>query len=107
MAAGVDETIRRWAEKAEKTGELKGGRFWGKPFDFADGYLETPARIRLTHKILKNAGYLPVELELVRKLAERKEALAGCDDADEKQHLRQEIAELKEKVSFAIERANR
>ncbi len=104
--AGVDDTIKQWIARAEKTGELKRGRFWGKPFNFNDGFLETPARIRMIHKILKNAGHIPAELALMQDLARRKEALLECNDPDERKSLRKEIANLQQKVSLALERAN-
>ncbi len=61
----------------------------------------------MIHKILKNAGYLPAELELMEELARCKDQLNECCDPDKKKELRQEIANLQQKVTLALERANR
>ena len=61
----------------------------------------------MIHKILKNAGYLPAELELMQELAKRIVALQECSTPVEEMVLRQQIADLQQKVSLALERVNR
>jgi len=103
--AGVDEIIRQWVAKVEKTGELKSDPKFGKPLDLdRDGYAETPEELRMAYKILKNAGYVPGEIEFFRTLATLREALAAVTDETEARALRQKIAETEQKISMMLER---
>ena len=66
--AGVDEIIRQWVQKVEATGELRDIPGFGEPLKFDDGYLQTPDELRMAYKVLKNAGYVPAEIEMLQKL---------------------------------------
>lgn len=57
--AGVDDIIGRWVKKVEKTGELERSELFGKPFELDPAYERTPDDVRMAHKVLKNAGYVP------------------------------------------------
>jgi hypothetical protein len=102
--AAVDEIIANWIAKAERTGELKQGRFWGRPLDLDDGYMDSPPHLRMAHKVLKNAGYVPPEVELYKVLADLKQRLAEADDEVEAKDLRRQIAECRIKITMLIER---
>ena len=39
-----------------------------------------PPELRMAYKILKNAGYLPPEIETKREIQQLEDLLAGCDD---------------------------
>ncbi len=101
--AGVDDVIGQWIKRAEKSGELTHGKYWGKPFDLNDGFEQTPARLRMVYRILKNAGYVPHEVEMLQTLANTKERLEEQSDPELRQQLKQEIAELEQKISVVIE----
>jgi hypothetical protein len=105
--AAVDEVIKQWLKRAERSGELKNNPLYGKPLDFDDGYLETPEEIRMTYKILKNAGYVPAEVQALKDLAALKEALESCADQDEARELRARIARAQQKVAMMLERLRR
>jgi hypothetical protein len=55
----------------------------GKPLDLEDDS-HIPQDIRLAHKILKNAGCLPPELELRKEILTMEELLDGVRDTKEK-----------------------
>jgi hypothetical protein len=102
--AGVDDVIGQWIKRAEKSGELTRGRYWGRPFDLDDAYARTPEELRMAQKILKNAGYVPAEVEMMSRLgALRAELATAVSDAD-RQTLRQQIAELDQQLSVRLER---
>lgn len=105
--AGVDDIIGEWVKQVEATGELKGSRYWGKPFDLDDGFDETPNRLRMAYRILKNAGYIPHEVEMVRRLADLKEQAAAETDPAQRRDLEREIAALTAKVRLALEGLSR
>jgi hypothetical protein len=105
--SSIDDVIGAWIKRVESTGELKHGRLWGRPFDLDDGYDQTPEEWRMPHKILKNAGYLPWEVEAMNRIAELQQALAG-EGADVDAHeLRRQLVELQQKLAVRLERRRR
>jgi len=101
--AGVDDIIKQWVERVEKTGEMRNSPHFGKPFDFQDGFLETPEDLRMAHKILKNAGYVPAEVEMLQRLAALKDQLASAVDPQQQHQLRTQLAELQQKVAMMLD----
>ena len=101
--AGVDEVIRQWVQKVERTGEIRNVPGFGQPFNFNDGFLETPAELRMAYKILKDAGYVPAEVEMVQRLATLREQLDATRGEAEQRELRIKIAELQQKVTMMLE----
>ncbi len=100
--AGVDDIIKQWVEKVEKTGELKHIEGFGKPFKFNDAYLETPDDLRMAYKILKDAGYVPAEVEMLNKLAVLRDELSATQDTEQQRVLRTKIAEMQQKVAMML-----
>ena len=105
--AGVDDIIAEWVKQAEASGELKDSKYWGKPFDLDDGLSQTPARLRMAYRILKNAGYVPHEVELIAQLADLKESAAEASDPTEQAAIERKIAALTTRVKLLLEGVNR
>ena len=105
--AGVDEIIRQWVQKVEQTGELRSGPGFGKPLNLDDGFLETPEELRMAHKVLKNAGYVPAEIEMLQQLAQLREQLSATSDARQQRELKVKIAKLQQKVTMTLEAMRR
>ncbi len=101
--AGVDEIIKQWVAQAERTGEVRKLPGFGEPFKFDDGFLETPAELRMVYKILKNAGYVPAEIELLQRLAALREQLATITDPVQQNELKSKIAETQQKAAVMLE----
>jgi len=101
--AGVDEIIRQWVQKAEQTGELRDLPGFGEPFKFEDGFLETPSELRMAYKVLKNAGYVPAEIEMLQKLAAMREDRNSTEDPKRQHELRVKIAEMQQKATMMLE----
>lgn len=55
----------------------------GKPLKLED-YTWIPEDLRLAYKILKNAGYIPPEIELRKEIIDLKELLMTIDDDKER-----------------------
>lgn len=72
---------RRIAEAIEK-GEMRGESFRGKPLPQED--CRVPEELRMAYKILKNAGYLPPEVEARKEIERIEQLIADTDD----EHLR-------------------
>ena len=82
----VEEKIRAAMEEG-KFDNLEGR---GRPVDL-DGYFATPADLRLGYSILKSAGCLPPEVELMREIEALQTRLAACRDEAECRALAREI----------------
>ncbi len=105
--AGVDDIIGQWVKQVEQTGELRGIPGFGQPLDLEDGYVETPTELRMAHKILKNAGYVPAEIEMLQQLAAMREALNATQDVERQHELKVKIAETQQKVSMMLDAMRR
>jgi hypothetical protein len=62
----------------------------GKPLDL-DAYFALPEDQRLAFTALKNAGYVPEEVDLLREIKALKEKLAGSSDPIARECLNREI----------------
>jgi len=82
----VDEIIRDAMARGEFD-RLPGA---GKPLDH-DAYFALPEDQRLALTALKNAGYVPEEVDLLREIGALKEKLASCSDLTEHARLNREI----------------
>ena len=82
----VDTIIEEAMSRGEFT-DLPGA---GKPLDLT-AYFNTPEELRLAYSILKNAGILPHEAELLNEIAALKDELAVCDDSTQRKKLLKSI----------------
>lgn len=87
-------------------GEFDGLPGHGKPLAWED-FSEIPEHLRVGFKILKNAGVLPVEMELRKELAALREKLETCREAGEQKRLRQSINTASMKYHVLMERHTR
>lgn len=69
-----------------------------------ESYFNTPEGWRAALSMLKAHGFLPPEMELLKKAAELEEELAGCGDAQTRVKLRRRIDELQTGFRLARER---
>lgn len=69
-----------------------------------ESYFATPEGWRAAFSMLKGNGFLPPEMELLKKAAELEEELAGCGDARTRVKLRRQIDELRTGFRLARER---
>lgn len=68
----IDDWAERHIQQAQQAGELDGLPGHGKPLQLDDDSA-VPAELRTGYRLLKNAGYLPAELQ------DRKDALQLAD----------------------------
>ena len=91
----LDDHIGRALRASAVRGELEAAPSGGKPLDFGDGYEQTPPELRMGFKILKDAGIVPPEVEMLRALAGlRSELKAAVGDAVRERSLRGRIAAM-------------
>jgi hypothetical protein len=99
----LDEEIARHLQESAASGELRSARDWGRPLDFGDGYDDTPAELRMPFKVLKDAGVVPFEVEMMRRAAELREEIEAADPATA-DVLRQQLADLQQLIALRLER---
>ena len=100
----IEDHIGKALAESEASGELRRARDWGKPLDFGDGYDETPAELRMGYKVLRDAGVVPPEVELMKRLEEMRGRLGRLDPGSgEAAALAREIHDLQVTIALRIE----
>lgn len=100
----LEDHIGHALTESERCGELRTARSWGKPLDLGDGYDETPPELRMGYKILKDAGVVPPEVELMQRIEALRQAVAATPDQAHAQALRQQLAELQQQLQLRLEK---
>jgi Domain of unknown function (DUF1992) len=76
----------------------------GKRTTYVDGYQETPEEYRMAFKALKDSGYVPAEVEMMKTLTDMRARLSTIDpSSSEALTLKREIVDLQLKVSVRLE----
>lgn len=90
---------------AIREGKFEGLRKDG-PIDL-EGYFKLPAELRMAYSVLKSAGCVPEEVELLREIERLETELAAATDAGRCAHLRRDRDAARLKLDVALERAAR
>lgn len=98
-----DEIGRRLAE-SEASGELRAAPSFGKPLAFGDGYDETPAELRMGFKVLKDAGVVPAEVELMQRIEAQRAAIEADPQAADIDDRKRRLAEMRQSLALMLER---
>jgi hypothetical protein len=104
-----DEEIARHLREALESGELAGIPGFGKPLPEDDaGWNATPESLRMPFKILKNAGFVPPEVELFHERAALSALLQSCQSETERTEVRRKLRDLEQRIALRLEslRAN-
>ena len=75
----------------------------GRPLDFSE-YFSAPVADRLGFSLLKSAGVLPPELELLKEVETLEKALAKCRDERTRARTRHQIQTKRTMFAMALER---
>lgn len=79
----IDQLAEQHISEAQKNGELDNLPGSGKKLELDDDS-HVPKELRAAWRLMKNAGFLPPELEIRREAIELNELLAGIDPQDDK-----------------------
>ncbi len=99
----LEDDIGRALNESARNGELQSAPSYGKPLNFGDGYDDTPAELRMSMKVLKDAGVVPPEVETMQRIAAL-ETRAAAAAEPEAGALRREAADLRLALSLRLER---
>ncbi len=100
MIPGFEKLVEERIKKAQKDGlfdNLEGAR---KPLNLDD--MNVSDDLRLAHKILKNAGFLPPEVELKKKITHTEQLLETAEiDSPQRVKIQKKLNYLLTKLSTA------
>jgi hypothetical protein len=99
----LDDHIGEHLRDSQKSGELQSAPSWGKPQTFSDGYDQTPAELRMGMKILKDAGIVPPEVEMMNAAAALEAEIAACADEARRRALQQQLADKRQAIALRLE----
>jgi hypothetical protein len=98
MFPGFERIVEERILVAQKKGEFDSLEGSGKPLNL-DELAGVPEELRLSFKILKNAGCLPPEIELKKEIMRTEDLLVGMEDTAEKY-------KVMKKLNFLIMKLN-
>ena len=88
-------------KKAITKGELDNLHGKGKPLDLSD-YFRTPAKFRIIYDFLKQSGFLPQEVRLMKEISNLKEKRKSSKDQDKR--IDKEISDKTTELNILKER---
>jgi len=100
MIPGFEKLVEERIKKAQKEGSFDDLEGSHKPLKLDD--MNIPDDLRLAHKILKNAGFLPPEVELKKKITHTEQLLETAEiDSPQRVKIQKKLNYLLTKLSTA------
>jgi hypothetical protein len=94
---GFDAIIEAKIAEAQRAGAFDDLRGAGKPLDLDDDRL-VPEDVRTAYRILKNAGFVPAEVEARKEVADLRALIAATVDQPEKRRALAKLALLETRL---------
>jgi hypothetical protein len=101
-----DKIVEAIIQEAQARGKFDNLPGEGKPIDLTD-YFNTPEDVRVAQSMLKSAGMIPVEIELLQEIAALKELLAIKRDEPDEVEIRKMLREKQLQFNLLMERQHR
>lgn len=98
-----DKLVESMIKDAQERGEFDDLPGKGKPIDLTT-YFDMPEEIRVAQSVLKNAGINSHESDLLKEIAELKQALARIVDDEKKKEIQKEIEKKQIEFNLMMER---
>ena len=98
-----DKLVEQKIREAQAAGEFDKLEGAGRPVNL-EAYFATPEELRAGYAVLKSAGVVPEEVQLLREIEELRRGRDACADASERERLGRSLAELQLKYSLLVER---
>ncbi|MEW6402977.1 MAG: DUF1992 domain-containing protein [Chloroflexota bacterium] len=102
----LDKAVEAIIREAQERGDFDNLPGKGKPLDL-NAYFETPAELRNAYAMLRNAGMVPAEIELLQDIAALKERLPSISDETERGRVQKTIREKQLQFDVLMERHKR
>jgi hypothetical protein len=101
-----DKIVEALIKEAQERGEFDNLPGKGKPIDLT-AYFETPEEVRLAQSVLKNAGIISPEVQLLKEIAELRQVQVAVVDETKKQEIRKRIEQKQIEFNLMMERQKR
>ena len=101
-----DRIVEAIIQEAMAHGEFENLAGQGEPVDLTD-YFNTPEDVRVAQAMLKNAGMLPVELELLQEIMALKELVISSTEEEQKASYRKILKDKQLQFNILVERSRR
>lgn len=98
-----EKAVEQIIREAMERGEFDNLPGKGKPIDLT-AYFDTPEEVRMAFSILKNAGMVPREVELLKEIAELKQVESALVEEKKRPEIRKEIEKKQIEFSLMMER---
>ncbi len=98
-----ERTVDAIIKEAMERGEFNNLPGRGKPIDLT-AYFNTPEEVRAAFSLLKNAGMVPREMELLKEIAELKQVESALVEEKKRLEIRKEIEKKQLEFSLMMER---
>jgi hypothetical protein len=98
-----DKLVEEKIKAAMAEGEFDNLPGKGKPLDL-DDYFAAPEDMRVAFSMLKNAGFIPEQAELLKEVDALRAALAKSPREDERKLIKKKIDERMLRVNLLVER---
>lgn len=102
MFSIFDEIVENRIQEAMRNGEFDNLPSQGKPINL-DYWASLPEGIRAGYMVLKNAGFLPEEAQLLKDIDELREQLTFSPNQDAEVKIAKKLEETKIKYSLLME----
>lgn len=99
-----DRNVEAVIQEAMARGEFENLAGQGKPVDLTE-YFNTPEDVRVAGAMLKNAGMLPVELELLQEIMVLQELVISATEEAQKAKYRKILADKQLQFNILVERS--
>lgn len=83
MLSGFENLVEQRILAAQRKGEFENLPGSGAPIDFANDS-HVPEDLRMAYKMLKNADFVPPEIEIKKQILNTEDLLGGMKDSREK-----------------------
>jgi hypothetical protein len=86
----LEKLVEQMIREAMEEGEFDDLEGTGKPVDLS-AYFATPEEFRAGHSVMKNAGVLPEEMQLLKEAHSLRQELEQCDTEEERHKLKKSL----------------
>ena len=98
-----DKVVESIIKEAMERGDFDNLPGKGKPIDLT-AYFDTPEDVRAAYSLLKNAGMVPREVELLKEIAELRKMESALVEEKKREEIRKQIAQKQIEFSLMMER---
>jgi len=102
----LEKAVEAIIREAQERGDFDNLKGKGKPIDL-NAYFETPEDLRMAYSMLKNAGMVSTEVDLLNEIAALKEKLTTAYEEKDRSRIQKMIREKQLQFDIMIEQQKR